>query len=137
MPSRRDSVGTELRSESAHEIMKRPVNFEYDRWDLSADARETLRAKLAVLRSNPELFIRIEGHADERGSDEYNIALGQRRAAAVKRFFTQWGIASVRVDVVSFGEQRPLCLASSEACWMRNRRAEFAVVGGTLIADER
>jgi len=113
------------------------VYFEFDRSDLSSDARAALEEKLAILRSNPGVFIRIEGHADERGSDEYNIALGQRRAAAAKRFFSQRGIGSVRIEIVSFGEQRPVCSSASEACWIRNRRAEFVVTGGMLVSTQR
>jgi peptidoglycan-associated lipoprotein len=123
--------------ESLRQTMTRPVYFDFDRFDLSSDTRAVLEEKLAVLRSNPNVFIRIEGHADDRGSDEYNIALGQRRGAAAKRFFTQRGIGSVRVEVVSFGEQRPVCLSPSEVCWARNRRAEFVVTGGLMASEQR
>ncbi len=104
-----------------------PIHFEFDRSDLSEVARRALDAKLDVMRVDPSLHIRIEGHTDERGSDEYNIALGMRRASAVRRYLTQNGIASNRVEVISEGEERPLCQDDNESCWARNRRAEFAI----------
>jgi len=110
------------------------IFFDYDRAELSVESRETLEAKLPILRANPGMRIRISGHTDERGSDEYNLALGQRRAAAAKRYLVSQGIDEARIDVVSFGEERPMVEGSDESAWSQNRRDEFEiVVGGDAI----
>jgi peptidoglycan-associated lipoprotein len=106
------------------------VLFEYDQAELSETAQSILNAKLAILQANPGLRLRISGHADERGSDEYNLALGQRRAAAVKRYFTDRGIDGSRLDVVSFGEERPEATDGTEDAFRLNRRAEFEITAG-------
>lgn len=111
------------------------IYFDLDRSDLSSDARATLDAKLGVLTSSPAIRIRIAGHTDERGSDEYNIALGQRRAAAAKRYLVQRGIAADRIDITSFGEEQPVCTESYEGCWSRNRRDEFEITAGAPVAQ--
>lgn len=117
------------------EALAAKVYFDYDAADLSSDARTTLDAKLAIFRSNPGLRIRVAGHADERGSDEYNLALGQRRAVAVKRYLTDQGIDASRIDVVSYGEERPEVTDGSEEGFRMNRRAEFEITAGgeTLV----
>ena len=117
---------------AARAVLEATIYFEFDRSDLDAAARDALEAKLPVLQANPDVRIRIAGHTDERGSDEYNIALGQRRAAAGKRFLTQRGIDAQRIEIASLGEERPSCGESTEECWRRNRRDEFAIVGGTI-----
>lgn len=106
------------------------VHFNFDRSDILPEAQATLDAKLPVLQANPNVRIRIEGHADERGSDEYNMALGMRRATAAKRYLTDKGIDAGRIDVASFGEERPVCQQSEESCWSQNRRDEFVIVAG-------
>ncbi|MCC6770564.1 MAG: OmpA family protein [Gemmatimonadaceae bacterium] len=106
------------------------VYFEYDSDELSGDARSTLDAKLPILRANAGLRLRIAGNTDERGSDEYNLALGQRRAASVKRYLSDQGIDSGRMDIISYGEERPVVTESSEEGWRMNRRAEFEITAG-------
>lgn len=106
------------------------IYFDYDKSDLKPEARATLDAKLPLLRANPQVRIRIAGHTDERGSDEYNIALGQRRAAAAKAYLVANGIAADRIDVVSFGEDRPAAMGSDESAWSQNRRDEFEIIVG-------
>jgi peptidoglycan-associated lipoprotein len=106
------------------------VYFDYDAAEITGDARATLDAKLPLLNANPSLRIRIAGHTDNRGSDEYNLALGQRRASATKAYLTQRGVDASRIDIVSFGEERPASEGEGEEAWSRNRRAEFEVVGG-------
>ncbi len=106
------------------------IYFELDRSELSTESRSILEAKLPLLRANPNVRIRIAGHADERGSDDYNVALSQRRAAAARRFLVDQGIAQDRIDVVGFGEERPAMTGSSEEAWARNRRAEFEIIVG-------
>ena len=116
----------------ALEIMQALVHFDYDRYNIRPDAEQRLMEKVAVLRANPNVRVRIEGHADERGSDEYNLALGLRRANAVRDFLVNYGIDASRFETVSFGEERPLVRASNEDAWAMNRRAEFQVVSGDL-----
>jgi peptidoglycan-associated lipoprotein len=106
------------------------VFFDYDASELSTDARAALDAKLPILRANPQLRLRISGHADERGSDEYNLALGQRRAAAVKRYLSDQGIDQSRLDIVTFGEERPAVEGATEDAYRQNRRAEFEITAG-------
>ena len=118
-------------------VMEEVVYFDYDRSDLSAQARSTLDAKLGVLAGAPSMRIRVSGHTDDSGSDEYNIALGQRRAAAAKRYLTQRGIDGGRIDIVSFGEEQPVCTASDASCWAQNRRDEFQVTAGGPAGQDR
>lgn len=117
-------------SAAARAAIEAKVYFNYDQSDLSAEARATLDGKLPVLRSNPGMRLRISGHADERGSDEYNLALGQRRAAAVKRYLTDQGVDAGRLDIVSYGEERPAVEGETEDAFRLNRRAEFEIVAG-------
>lgn len=108
------------------------IYFEFDRSDLNPAARQSLVEKGEVLRAIPSLTLRIEGHADERGSDEYNLALSNRRAAAAKRFLIQQGISEDRVETTGYGEERPLDEAETEAAWAHNRRDEFRVSSGPV-----
>ncbi len=116
----------------AREVLTDLVYFEYDSAELGMDAQERLREKAAILRANPGIRLRIEGHADERGSTEYNLALGQRRAEAVRTFLAGYGIGADRLSTISYGKERPLVEGTGEAVWARNRRAEFAVTSGEL-----
>lgn len=106
------------------------VFFDYDESELRADAQALLRRKVDILRASPQVQIRIEGHADERGSTEYNLALGNRRAQAVREFLTGFGLSEARFNINSYGEERPLVNASNESAWARNRRAEFVITAG-------
>jgi peptidoglycan-associated lipoprotein len=106
------------------------IYFAFDKSDLTAESRAVLDAKLPLLRANGNVRIRIAGHTDERGSDAYNVALGQRRAAAAKRYLVDQGIAADRIDVVSFGEERPAQAGSDETAWSKNRRDEFEIIVG-------
>ncbi|MFN8718099.1 MAG: peptidoglycan-associated lipoprotein Pal [Gemmatimonadaceae bacterium] len=106
------------------------IYFEYDADELRDDARAKLDAKIAVLNANPGLRIKVNGHCDERGSDEYNIALGRRRAEAAKRYLTDRGIDASRIETASFGRERPAVQGSSEEAWSKNRRDEFEITSG-------
>jgi peptidoglycan-associated lipoprotein len=108
------------------------ISFGFDQSDLSPVAREKLLAKAEILRAIPSLSLRIEGHADERGSDEYNLALSNRRAAAAMRFLGNHGISPDRLETVGYGEEQPLDPAENESAWARNRRDEFRVSSGRL-----
>ena len=105
-----------------------PIYFDFDKSTIRPDAAATLDKKVPFLQANPGMRIRIEGNADERGSDEYNLALGQRRAASAKRYLVDHGIAADRFDLVSYGEERPVCTEHNEACWQQNRRDDFRIV---------
>lgn len=108
------------------------IHFALDRADLSPEARTMLAAKAEILRSSPDVMLRIAGHADERGSDEYNLALSKRRAAEAKRFLMQQGVDSTRLETVGYGEEQPLDPSSTDYAWSMNRRADFSVSGGAL-----
>jgi peptidoglycan-associated lipoprotein len=108
------------------------IFFDYDRSDITDDARSKLDQKVPILTQNSAVRIRIAGHTDSRGSDEYNLALGQRRAAAAKRYLTDRGIDGSRIEIVSFGEERPTCTDDAEGCWSRNRRDEFEITAGQI-----
>jgi peptidoglycan-associated lipoprotein len=106
------------------------VNYDFDKADLRPDTRQALDAKIPILNANPALTIRIAGHTDSRGSGEYNLQLGQRRAAAARDYLTARGVAASRIELVSYGEERPTCQSMDEGCWSNNRRAEFEITGG-------
>lgn len=115
---------------SARNAFTTVIFFGYDQSDLSANSRAILDGKLPLLRANSNVRIRIGGHTDERGSDAYNVALGQRRAAAAKRYLVDQGIVEGRIDVVSFGEERPAQAGMDETAWSKNRRDEFEIIIG-------
>ena len=121
--ARRDAEGLRITVTSA-------INFDFDHSDLRPDAQANLDAKIPILMANSNVTIRISGHADERGSSEYNLALGQRRAAAAKRYLVQRGVAASRIETTSFGEERPLCTSADESCYAQNRRDEFEITAG-------
>ncbi len=99
--------------------------FDYNKADVRTDARDALSQTAQFLRSYPQVKVVIEGHCDERGSTEYNLALGDRRAAAAKQFLASLGIAADRMESVSYGKERPFCSASTEECYQQNRRAHI------------
>ena len=114
------------------------INFDYDQAIVRPPDQATLDRKAAILVANPNVKIRISGHADERGSDEYNLALGNRRAAAAKRYLENKGVDGSRIEVVSYGEERPLNPGHDEAAYAQNRRDEFEVTAGgdNLVAPQ-
>jgi len=99
--------------------------FDFNKSDIRDDAREALTKDAEFLRSYPDIRITIEGHCDERGSTEYNIGLGERRAQAAKNYLVSLGISAARIDTVSWGKEHPFCTEHDEACWQQNRRAHF------------
>lgn len=117
-------------SEMLRNTIAAMINFDFNKADLRDDAKTVLDAKVPILLANQNLTLRIAGHADERGSSEYNLALAQRRAAQAKRYLVERGVAEGRIETTSFGEERPLCAESNEACWAQNRRDEFEITGG-------
>jgi peptidoglycan-associated lipoprotein len=131
----RANAASAAASVDARTTLTATIYFDYDASEIRDDARALLESKVPVLAANPGVRIRISGHADDRGSDEYNLALGQRRAAALKRWLAQRGIAEDRMLLASFGEERPVCGDTDEGCFIKNRRAEFEIVSGpaTLV----
>jgi len=115
---------------AARATLEEMVFFDYDMSEIRDDAQTSLRAKVDILRASPQVQIRIEGHADERGSTEYNMALGNRRAEAIRQFLVGFGLAENRFEIVSFGEGRPLQQGSTESSWARNRRGQFVITAG-------
>jgi len=102
--------------------------FDTDRFDLTPAAREALAANAAWLQKHPSISILIEGHCDERNTREYNLALGERRASTVREYLVFLGIAPQRIQIISYGEERPFALGSGESVWMLNRRSHFVIV---------
>jgi peptidoglycan-associated lipoprotein len=121
-------------AEAMRATITQVVNYDFDKADLRDDTRQALDAKIPILNANPALTIRIAGHADARGSGEYNLQLGQRRAAAARDYLTARGVAASRIELVSYGEERPLCQTMDESCWAQNRRAEFEITAGEVMA---
>jgi peptidoglycan-associated lipoprotein len=127
---RRAAAAREAAMAEARATLTERIHFDYDMAEIRPDAQQILRAKLAILRASPAVQIRVEGHCDERGSNEYNQALGNRRAQAVVDFLTASGLDASRFSIVSFGEERPLVNQSNEDAWAQNRRAEFVLTAG-------
>ncbi|MDH3297872.1 MAG: peptidoglycan-associated lipoprotein Pal [Gemmatimonadota bacterium] len=108
-------------------VLRERVHFEFDRSRITDEAAAVLQRKAEVLRAHPDLRITIEGHCDERGSLEYNMALGQRRAQSTVRYLTGLGISGDMFSTVSYGEERPVAQGADEGAWAQNRRAEFVI----------
>jgi peptidoglycan-associated lipoprotein len=104
-----------------------PIHFDFDRAEIRKDALETLTGHITWLKEHADAVVLIEGHCDERGTDEYNVALGERRAKSVRDLLAEHGIAPERVSTTSFGREKPLCTGTGEDCRMKNRRAEFRI----------
>ncbi len=111
----------------AMEALQR-IYFEFDQYTLTPTAQETLTGNAAYLKANPDIKVLVEGHCDERGSDEYNLALGEKRAQAVKNYLVSLGVEGNRLSVISYGEELPLDPGHGEDAWAKNRRAEFKPV---------
>ncbi len=101
------------------------IHFDFDQYTLTTAAKDQLASNAALLKAAPAVKVQIEGHCDERGSDEYNLALGEKRALATKNYLVSLGVAVDRMSIISYGEEMPLDPANSEAAWAKNRRAEF------------
>jgi peptidoglycan-associated lipoprotein len=105
------------------------VYFDYDKSDLTPEATARLAANAAFMRDQPRLIFTVEGHCDERGTNAYNLALGDRRANAASGYLTTLGVSGARLNSVSYGEERPQCSVTAESCWSQNRRAHFVITG--------
>ena len=109
----------------AHEL--HDVHFDFDRYDIRPQDEPALQSNAAWLRSNRNYLVLIEGHSDERGTAEYNVTLGERRAKMAQNYLVAHGIESRRISIISYGEHRPQCAQSTEECWSNNRRAHFRI----------
>ena len=103
------------------------IYFDFDRYDLRADARDTLKANADWLQANPSATVQIEGHCDERGTTEYNLALGAKRAHAALDYIVTLGIAPARLSTISYGKELPVCQEHNEECWQKNRHDRFVM----------
>jgi len=104
------------------------IHFAYDSFELSSEARDILRSNSDWLKGNSQAKVEVEGHCDERGTSEYNLALGAKRAKAARDYLVSLGISPERLSTISYGEELPLCHESTESCWEQNRRAHFLVL---------
>ena len=105
------------------------VNFDFDRYELSEEARAVLQANAALIKARKDWAVMVEGHCDDRGTVEYNLALGQKRAKAVRDYYVRLGVPEGAIGTISYGEEKPLCTEQTEDCWHRNRRAETKIKG--------
>jgi peptidoglycan-associated lipoprotein len=137
--ARQDSIQNALLEEqrareraaaAARQTLMQTVYFDYDESTITTSTEAALRAKVEILRANPGVRLRMEGHADERGTSEYNIALGNERAESVIRFLTNFGLSGDRFTSVSYGEEQPAMQGSNEEAWALNRRVEFVITAG-------
>jgi peptidoglycan-associated lipoprotein len=117
-------------AEEVRNMLGAMIHFDLDKANVRSDDMGSLDQKVAILQANPDLRIRVTGHCDERGSDEYNLALGNRRAQAAKQYLVSHGIDASRIETQSYGEERPMVDGHDETAWSQNRRAEFEVTSG-------
>ena len=105
----------------------KPIYFDFDKYDIRAGDAKILDANAQWLKSNDQQLVLIEGHCDERGTNEYNLALGERRAKSTMNYLVSQGVQASRITIISYGEERPVCTQKNEECWSKNRRAQFLV----------
>jgi len=108
-------------------VMQEDIYFDFDKATLTPSAQDNLLKKAEWLRENSDVTVTVEGHCDARGTNEYNLALGDRRAESAKSFLVDLGIAASRITTISYGEERPVCTQQDEECWAKNRRGNFVV----------
>ena len=109
------------------------IYFQYDESSLSDDARDKLAKDADLLKNQPQFQLTVEGHCDSRGTNEYNLALGERRANAVRDYIGSLGVNPTRLRTISYGEERPVCHEENESCWQQNRRAHLVVTGRSNV----
>jgi len=103
------------------------IHFDFDKYDIRSADTKILDANAAWLKTNANHLVLIEGHCDQRGTNEYNLALGERRAKSTMNYLVSQGVQASRITIISYGEERPLCTEANETCWAKNRRAHFLV----------
>jgi len=122
------TMESDVTSTLASALVFEDIHFEFDRYDLSSAAMGILADHARILKENPRIRLKIEGHCDERGTIEYNLALGDKRANIVKNYMVNYGIDQSRLSTISYGKERPLDQRSNEEAWAKNRRAAFLIV---------
>lgn len=127
--ARDESVAADERALMAarNAFLSEHIYFAFDKYNLDDASQSVLLSKADFLRENPDIYITVEGHCDERGTNEYNLALGDRRAESSKSFLVDMGIEAYRISTVSYGEERPFCDEKNEECWAKNRRGQFII----------
>jgi peptidoglycan-associated lipoprotein len=136
LQAQRQVMQDELNAQNQAMNSLKVVHFDFDKSDLKAGAREALQNNAEALMEYTDWQVVIEGHCDERGSTEYNLALGERRANAVKEYYVNYGIDANRLELISYGEERPVAQGSNEQAWAKNRRAVTKVTGGMMTSDD-
>lgn len=126
---RREGAAAMTTAEVAAELANM-IHFDFDKANVRPGDAAILDSKVAILRANPNVRVRVSGHCDERGSDEYNLALGNRRATSTKQYLVSHGIDASRIETLSFGEERPITMGHDESAWSQNRRSEFEIIAG-------
>jgi peptidoglycan-associated lipoprotein len=126
---RREGESAQITAEVAAELANM-IHFDFDKSDIRPGDAAILDGKVAILQANPNVRVRVSGHCDERGSDEYNLALGNRRATSTKQYLVSHGIDASRIETLSFGEERPVAMGHDETAWSQNRRSEFEIIAG-------
>jgi peptidoglycan-associated lipoprotein len=106
------------------------VHFDYDQYNITDEDRGTLQRQAQWLAKYPQVRVQVQGNCDERGTEEYNLALGARRANAVKEYLVSLGVSSARLDTISYGKERPVCAESTDECWAQNRRGVTVITSG-------
>ncbi len=124
-PAAKATVSPEKKFKSVSTL--ETIHFDFDKYSINPEDRFILNDHAAYLIKNSNTFLKIQGHCDERGTSDYNLALGERRANATKNYLVSLGVSSSRISTISYGEEKPVCTVNNESCWARNRRAEFYV----------
>lgn len=128
-PATQSAVAVNPLTDPNNILSKRNVFFDFDKDEVKAEYRPLVEAHAKYLVANPNAHVALQGNADDRGSREYNLALGQRRAAAVKKVMNVYGASDKQIETVSYGEEKPRCTEQNEACWSQNRRADIVYAG--------
>jgi peptidoglycan-associated lipoprotein len=110
-----------------HADVFRPIHFEFNKWNITPESKPILEGIASLLKQNPDWRVLVEGHCDERGTNEYNLGLGENRAQSTKRYLVSLGVRETRFQTRSYGEERPMAFGHNEAAWAKNRRSEFRV----------
>lgn len=124
-----ESVGSKEMEIKAKEGKWADILFDFDKYDVKSQYKDELKSIADWMTAHPGAKLSVEGNTDERGTNEYNLALGDRRAKAVKDYLVSLGVPSSRIETLSYGEEKPLCTEHNEACWAKNRRAHFVILG--------
>ncbi len=132
VPEEEEIMESSISMEEKAKAVFSDIIFDYDRYDILPDARPVLDEIAAFLSENREINIVIEGHCDERGTNEYNLALGEKRAKSTKNYLVSLGVSPEKIIVITYGEEKPLCTWHDETCWQKNRRAHFVMVKSSL-----